>query len=164
MDFLERYLEAWCVGARAGGYWDRRLDRFLVAGLVGMSYDQFLASEWSELLIAHHLADRADSLRSGGRAPQEEVSMSWRTSRADGFTYAQVRMEELHALVTSVTSVGCGISFGQTKDRSACVITIFAGDSGKEVTYARSDSDVAQLLSDTATAEFGAWAKEHQPV
>lgn len=90
--------------------------------------------------------------------------MTWRQTRSEGFTLAQVVPSELAALAISVTSVGCGISFGQTKDRSAVVITIFAGDSGKEVTYARSEQDVHDLLSDVNAPDFMTWAREHQPV
>lgn len=90
--------------------------------------------------------------------------MTWRTTRSDGFSYGEVSATELQALVISATESGCGISFGRTKDRSALVITIFAGDSGKEVTYARSGSDVQALLSDLQMPEFMVWAKEHQPV
>jgi hypothetical protein len=90
--------------------------------------------------------------------------MTWRQTRTEGFTYAQVVPAELAALVISATSSGCGISFGQTKDHAACVITIFAGASGKEVTYARSESDVHDLLSDLNSPEFMKWAEEQQPV
>ena len=141
-----------------------RAVRCLCAGIAGLTYEQFLAGEWAELRTWHKARDGSDSLVSGGEAPQEEASMSWRPTRSDGFSYDQVGMEVLHALVISATSSGCGISFGTTKDRAAVVITIFAGDSGKEVTYARSASDVSVLLSDLQMPEFMAWAKEHQPV
>ena len=90
--------------------------------------------------------------------------MGWRSTRSDGFSVSKIRAEELLGLVISATASGCGISFGTTKDRSAVVITVFAGDSGKEVTYARSEEDVHVLLSDLQQPEFMTWAKEHQPV
>jgi hypothetical protein len=90
--------------------------------------------------------------------------MSWRPTRSEGFSFETLNSGELAALVISVTGLGCGISFGRTKDRTAFVITIFAGDSGKEVVYARSPSDVSILLSDVQMPEFAAWAKANQPV
>jgi hypothetical protein len=90
--------------------------------------------------------------------------MGWRQSRSEGFTIAMIRADELHGLVTCATSSGCGISFGMTKDRSAVVISIFAGEKAKEVTYARSEEDVRNLLSDINSPEFMEWAREHQPV
>jgi hypothetical protein len=115
-------------------------------------------------LLAPAIANIQDALSGRDRPVGEETTVSWRSSRSDGFSYSEVLSSELAALVISATSSGCGISFGQTKDRNALVITLFAGDSGKEVTYARSESDVHQLLSDLQTPEFMAWAKEHQPV
>ncbi len=90
--------------------------------------------------------------------------MTWRTQRSDGFSYSEIQASELAAIVISATASSCGVSFGTTKDRSALVITIFAGDSGKEVTYARSASDVHQLLSDLQTDPFMRWARDQQPV
>jgi len=98
------------------------------------------------------------------QAVQEEELMSWRTARSDGFSYSQVPASELAALVISATSSGCGISFGTTKDRGALIVTVFAGDSGKEITYARSPEDLSVLLSDLNSAEFMEWARKHQPV
>jgi len=90
--------------------------------------------------------------------------MTWRTAASDGLSYDELPSETLQALVTSATGCGCGISFSRTKDRVALVITVFAGDSGKETTFARSLGDVSVLLSDMQTEEFKRWARSHQPV
>lgn len=90
--------------------------------------------------------------------------MGWMQSRSDGFSWAQVADDELAALVATATQSSCGITFGQTKDHGALVVTVSASPTARETKYLRAAEDVHELLSDLNSEAFKRWARDNQPV